>query len=397
MNKLLAIFWKETKIRFASVYEWLFFIILPIFFTFVMAGGSSTFVDERTNLAVVDLANSPLSMHIIDELDATGVIRPDVKSLEDGQAEFSKHKVSTILIIPPEFDMAHLREGKLALELHQQPNNLSSLAVYQTVQTVAQRLSWGVDIARLSTISAEQIEPFASDADRTAFFDASLISAQREIIAAPQRIDIRQAAVEDQVDYDPGANSSAGQLITWVFIPLFGISGTLAYERTTGTLRRLFTSPTGKATFLFGTLFSAVFWALAQMLLLVLFGIFVMKLNWGHSPAALAVILICSALAASAIGTAMGAFVKTEGQASGLSIMMGMIMALLGGCWYPMELFPTVVQDIVKVLPTRWAMQGMLDIVLRQQGLNAILPEAAVLLGFAVLFYGIGIIRFRYE
>jgi len=42
-------------------------------------------------------------------------------------------------------------------------------------------------------------------------------------------------------------------------------------------------------------------------------------------------------------------------------------------------------------------MQGMLDIVARQQGLSAVLPEAGVLLGFAALFYIIGIARFRYE
>jgi ABC-2 type transport system permease protein len=66
-------------------------------------------------------------------------------------------------------------------------------------------------------------------------------------------------------------------------------------------------------------------------------------------------------------------------------------------CIRDRELFPAVVQQAVKVLPTRWAMQGMLDIVLRGEGLSAVLPEAAVLLGFAVVFYAIGIWRFRYE
>jgi len=60
-------------------------------------------------------------------------------------------------------------------------------------------------------------------------------------------------------------------------------------------------------------------------------------------------------------------------------------------------LFPQVVRDIVKILPTTWAMQGMLDLVLRGQGLAGILPEAGVLLGFAAVFFGVGIWRFRYE
>jgi len=77
--------------------------------------------------------------------------------------------------------------------------------------------------------------------------------------------------------------------------------------------------------------------------------------------------------------------------------MLGMVMALLGGCWYPIELFPQFVRTAVKVLPTSWAMQGMLDIVLRGQGLAAVLPEALVLLGFAALFFAVGVWRFRWE
>ena len=78
---------------------------------------------------------------------------------------------------------------------------------------------------------------------------------------------------EDQIEYDPRANSSAGQLITWVFIPLIGISAMFAYERQKGTLRRLLTTPTRKSTYLLGTIVGQVLTALVQMLLLVGFGI----------------------------------------------------------------------------------------------------------------------------
>jgi ABC-2 type transport system permease protein len=87
----------------------------------------------------------------------------------------------------------------------------------------------------------------------------------------------------------------------------------------------------------------------------------------------------------------------TNPRDSAVSIMMGMIMALMGGCWYPLELFPSVVQNIVKILPTTWAMQGLLTLVLRGGGLIDILPEAGVLLGFATVFFSIGVMRFRYE
>jgi ABC-2 type transport system permease protein len=133
------------------------------------------------------------------------------------------------------------------------------------------------------------------------------------------------------------------------------------------------------------------------MLLLITFGILVMKLNWGSQPLALAVMMVTSVLAAAALGTTLGTFVKTESQASGVSIMTGMVMALLGGCWYPLELFPQTVQNVVKILPTTWAMRGLLDIVLRGQGLTAILPVAGILVGFAAVFFTIGVARFRFE
>jgi ABC-2 type transport system permease protein len=122
-----------------------------------------------------------------------------------------------------------------------------------------------------------------------------------------------------------------------------------------------------------------------------------MKVNWADNPAALAVMMTASALAAAALGTMLGTIVKTESQASGLSIMLGMVMALLGGCWYPIELFPQAVRNIVVVLPTTWAMRGMLDILVRGQGVVGILPIAGILFGFAVVFFTIGIWRFKYE
>src|SRR5450759_3526263 len=116
-----------------------------------------------------------------------------------------------------------------------------------------------------------------------------------------------------------------------------------------------------------------------------------------NAAAALALILFASVLAPAALVTALGTCVKTESQASGLSIMLGMVMALLGGCWYPIELFPQAVRTGVQILPTTWAMRGMLDIVLRGQGLQGVLPEAGVLFGMAIVLFGIGIWRFRYE
>ena len=39
MRKIITIIRKDTLVRFASASEWLFFIILPVVFTFIIGGG----------------------------------------------------------------------------------------------------------------------------------------------------------------------------------------------------------------------------------------------------------------------------------------------------------------------------------------------------------------------
>lgn len=397
MKKILAIAWKDTMLRFSGWAEWLFFLILPVVFTVILAGGTGASSDNRVRLVVVDQANSPLSADLVAALENSQAVRPDLLTLKQAETQFSQRRVSAVLVIPPAFDLAHLEQGGMQLELRQQPNNMNAMVAQRAVMAVISRVSSAVDIARNSVTSAEQLQPFATESDRQTFFNDALKQAQTLLTAAPARIMESKGATKDTIEYDPRANSSAGQLITWVFVPLIGISAMFAYERQMGTLRRLLVTPTRKSTYLLGTIFGQGLTALVQMLLLIVFGIFVMKLNWGSQPLALAVMMVCATLAAAALGTTMGTFVKTEGQASGLSTMIGMVMALLGGCWYPLEMFPQAVQNIVKILPTTWAMRGLMDIVLRGQGLAAILPEAGILLGFAAVFFGIGIWRFKYE
>jgi len=398
MKKIFAIAWKDAIVRFASSSELLFFIILPVVFTFLLAGGTpSGDEDPRIRLLVVDEANTAISKQIINELENSTAVVPEVVAREEAQSQFDERRASAVFMIPAGIDITSLLSGSAEVELLQQPNNINATVAERAVLTAIRRVGSAISAAQNAVNQREAKQAFTSDADKQAYFESSLEMAQSIQGNAPERVTVVEAATEDQVEYDPRANSSAGQLITWVFIPLFGISALFAYERQQGTLRRLLTTPSHKATFLLGTISGQVAMALVQMSLLVGFGILVMKLNWGREPLALFIILLASALAAAAFGTTMGTFIKTEGQASGLSIMFGMVFALMGGCWYPLELFPPAIQNAVKVLPTTWAMQGMLDLILRGGGLQEILAETGVLLGFAVLFFSVGVWRFRYE
>jgi ABC-2 type transport system permease protein len=397
MRPILAIAWKDALVRFSSRSELLFFIALPLVFTFIIGGGFSggTNTDARVRLLVVDEARTPTSQQLIATLGKSATVRVDTLTRKAADAEIAAGQAPALLTIPAGFD-PRSPDGAAELDLRTQPNDLGAPVAERAVQAAADAIGTVVTAARQSVTQAEQIKPFASVADRQAYFDGALAEAQRLVDSAPARLEVTYPA-SMPYHYSPAAQGSAGQLITWAFIPLLGISALFAYERQRGTLRRLLTTPVTKAQLLLGTLGGQLVTALVQMALLVGFGVLVMKVNWGHDLLGLALMLTATGLAGAAMGTLLGTFVRSEAQASGLSIMLGMVMALLGGCWYPLEFFPEGVRTAVQVLPTTWAMRGLTDLVARGKGLEAVLPAAGILLAFSAVFFALGVARFRYE
>jgi len=401
LNKLAAIIRKDTRLRFEGRSELLFFLILPLVFTLLIGGGlpAASGGDSRIVLPVADEDGTARSAALVAALAAGDTVRPEVMSRADAETLLNDEDTAAVLIIPAGFGAAltasDLADGQPAgVTVLTLPTSNVGQVVGNEVSRAANALARPLVVARLATASVAAARPFAGAAEQAAFFEGALAAAEAEA-PPPTRVAYEMAAGGNT--YDQRAQASAGQLVTWVFTPLLGASGLFALERVLGTLRRLMTTPTRKSTFLLGAIGGQYGMALLQMAILVLFGVLVMHVPWGRDPAALVVVLAAFGLAGVALGTALGTFVKTEGQASNLSIMLGMSMALLGGCWWPMELFPTGMQQIVKVLPTTWAMSALTDITMRGQGLVDILPEAGVLLAFAAVFFLIGLWRFRYD
>jgi len=396
MRKLIAIIFKDTLVRFTSPVEWLFFLILPMVFMLLIGGSTGAPADQRVQLYFVDEARSPLSAALLGELEKSSSVHVISQDRATALSEFDERKVAVVLLVPSNFTLDTLQSNRAELELRLLPNNMDAIIAQQAVRAVLGRVSSSVDIANASVAQAEKITAFPDFNKREAFFAASLAKAQELQVAAPVRLTESVGLTQDKIQYDPKLNSAAGQMLTWVMIPLIGLSAMFAYERQKGTLRRLLTTPTRKTTYLLGTILGQVLTALLQLTILILFSTLVMKVHWGNLLA-LALVLVAFTLCASALGTMVGTIVKSEGQANGLSIMIGMVMAMMGGCWYPIELFPQVVRTSAKVLPTTWAMQGTLDVALRGQGVNGITLEVLVLLGFALVFYVVGVLRFKYE
>ena len=97
------------------------------------------------------------------------------------------------------------------------------------------------------------------------------------------------------------------------------------------------------------------------------------------------------------LGMLIAGLARTYAQANALANILMYSVAAFGGAWWPIEVTPQWMQQAAQITPTYWAMQGFQDIVTRGLGLQAVLPEAAVLTGMGLFFLALGAWRFRYE
>jgi ABC-2 type transport system permease protein len=397
MSKLLALAWNHLRIEFQDRSTLIFFLVLPILFTVVIGsalGGSASTGDSRIPLLVADQDNTSLSTELRSTLAASTVLRVDVQSPDQAQRSFDDQQAPALLIIPTGFGEALLVGQPFDLNLRTAPNDTRVLAVQQAVRAAVDQTDNAITTARTSVEEAEKIKPFADATARQAYFDQSLTMARNVLKTPPARVDSSEAALQVA---DGFAQSSPGQLITWVLTTLLGVSGFLVYERVGGTARRLAATPTSRATILTGNLLGRLAMGLVQIVLLIGFGALFLNVNWGRSPAALIVLSLTFALSAVAFGVMLATFARTMSQANSLSIMFSMLLAALGGCWWPLEITPPIYQTVVKVLPSTWAMIGFTDVIVRGRGLIDILPIAGILLLFSVVFLAIGIRRLRFD
>lgn len=398
MTKILALAWNDIQRRLSDRTALVFIVVLPVVFTLVLGGLVGGEPATRIPVLVADADQSALSAQLVRALADSPLLQTQIESPSDAGHLFEdKDRPAPALVtIPAGFEAALLGGGQPTLSIRKAPNDSRVLAAEQAIKLAAERVSGAIAVARAAVGEAERLRPFASEAERSAFFQQTLVEAGAALQNPPAAVHASLPVQPARRSASGAEQSSAGQMVTWVLITLLGAAEVFVDERLLGTLRRLAVAPLSKATVLAGKILGELGLGLAQMTVLVGFGGLALGVNWGKSPAGLVALLLAFGLAAVALGVLLGTLATSRGQAGWLAVGVSMLMAALGGAWWPLEITPPFYQTVVRVLPSTWAMTGLTNLLVRGQGLADVLPQVAILLGFAVVFFVLGIRRFRF-
>jgi ABC-type multidrug transport system permease subunit len=155
-------------------------------------------------------------------------------------------------------------------------------------------------------------------------------------------------------------------------------------------LRRQVTLPLSRRDLVLGKIAGRFLVAGIQVAVLITVGRFAFGVDLGRSPAGLGLILAAYAFCVAGIATFYGAIFQTPEQASAVGWISSMIMAALGGCWWPSEVMPRWLWSAAHVFPTAWAMDAFHSLISFGRGLDATLLPAAVLFAYGAAFSLLG-------
>ncbi|HSF27332.1 MAG TPA: ABC transporter permease [Actinomycetes bacterium] len=108
-------------------------------------------------------------------------------------------------------------------------------------------------------------------------------------------------------------------------------------------------------------------------------------------------LLVAGTLAFLAVGLFVGAVAKTEEAASAIANFVVLPMAFLSGTFFDISQAPGWLQTVSLALPLRHLNDGMLDVLVRGRGVEAIVWPTVILLGFAAAVVAIASRLFRWE
>ncbi len=93
----------------------------------------------------------------------------------------------------------------------------------------------------------------------------------------------------------------------------------------------------------------------------------------------------------------MGSIAKNEGQINGIPVIVSMLLAALGGCWWPIEVAPEWMQKLAMFLPTGWVMDALHQLMYFGGTLSDVVNHQLALYSLALMALFLAFTKFNYE
>jgi ABC-2 type transport system permease protein len=392
------------KDLYQLVRDWqppIFLIAAPILFTLMfglMFGGFSgpggNAEENRLPVWIIDEEGTSITESVIEFLESSEVINVESKApdmeLADLKHAVVDEEVTAVIFLSDGFSERVQSENRAAFDVILDENTPAGITVKQTFQTAANRLETSAKAADKAAELYSEKEGFATESEKETFYETSLqeaLAAWKSPPITPQTTQMNTEDTTSTSSENAFAQSLPGMMAQFAIAGLIGASEIIVQERKSGALDRLRGTAVPRLAILSGhwlAMFAMIF---VQFFVLVTFGQFFLRLNFFSSPGATLILSIASCAFVASLGLLIGILAKMPEQTAVFALIPMFLFAGLGGAWMPIDMLGDTVQKVSKFTPVSWIMTGYKDILIQGAGLNDILLNILILIGFSLVFF----------
>jgi ABC-2 type transport system permease protein len=244
---------------------------------------------------------------------------------------------------------------------------------------------------------ADRSNPLAIEVVRGLVQGAALAAGSR--LASPSSGAQRASAAEvlplvvvDAVG-DPGRRPSvaffaAGLGVMFLMFAVAGRSSILLDERESGILQRMLAAEVGLSRLLLGRWLSLVIVGVLQVTVMFVWAAlgFGLELFTPRHLAGFAVVTAATAAAAAGFGLVLSSACRTRAQLNGVSVVVILVFAAVGGNLFPSFLMPEGLREAGRLTFNAWALSGYQKVFWYDLPVTSLAVELAVLVGWTAVF-----------
>jgi ABC-2 type transport system permease protein len=175
-----------------------------------------------------------------------------------------------------------------------------------------------------------------------------------------------------------------GYSIMFAFFIMISMVIAFVKDRERGMVARIASTPLPTHNYFLGKWIPFYIIVLIQITVLFAFGVFVYNLQLGD-PFAMVILTLAITFIVTGWGMAMAVLVKTENMGIALTQIVALGGALFGGLWMPIEFMPDFVQNLSRIFPQYWALEGYKEILLRDGGIGDVWIHIVLLIGAGIV------------
>ena len=362
---------KRHPARLVSILA--FPIIMILLFGYGMGG-------EMTDLPVVVVSQShgDLTDLTLDTIKTTETYKVSevIDSIDDAKQRVDSGEVKAAIILPSDYDSDSDSQKSVTLYLDSS-DQMAAQILESSTQGIFYRLS---NLASQTSVSTE-------DADIEPSLIHSLNNFKDDISLHINRIYGNIKYIDFLVPAVLG--------MTVMMSCMMGMGATIAGERETGELARLFMTPTSVATVIGGKIAAKLLIELVRALILIFMAIILFNVSIKGGIPQTFVVLVIGALCFVGFGIMLSARTSTQEDYAQIVLPFSMPMMFVSGVFYPLETMPWILQKIAYVFPLTYLNDAMRGIMLKGLTLADVWLDLVVLLAFTLLFFIIGVKRFN--